>query len=182
MTYYVVAHFHYVLSIGAVSGIFAAFYFWISKLTGCQYPEHHGQAQFFLFFIGVNLTFFPQHFLGLAGMPRRYLDYPDAFLGWNVVSSYGSYLSAMSFVYFFYIVYLTLAYGPKCANNPWTENQDSTAGGLEWVLTSPPAFHTFGDSLPVIRPTPQIVLSFFLNIHFKLYIICYCLRLPALSI
>ena len=161
-----------------MSGIFAAFYFWISKLTGCQYPEHHGQAQFFLFFIGVNLTFFPQHFLGLAGMPRRYLDYPDAFLGWNVVSSYGSYLSAMSFVYFFYIVYLTLAYGPKCANNPWTENQDSTAGGLEWVLPSPPAFHTFGDSLPVIRPTPQIVLSFFLNIHFKLYIICTEALLP----
>nr|ASY96065.1 cytochrome c oxidase subunit 1 [Tetradesmus obliquus] len=156
-TYYVVRHFHYVLSMGAVFGIFRAFYFWVSKLTGCQYPEHHGQRHFFLFFLGVNLTFFPQHFLGLAGMPRRYLDYPDAFLGWNVVSSYGSYLSAISFVYFFYIVYLTLAYGPKCANNPWSDQQDSTAGGIEFVLPSPPAYHTFGDQLPVIRPTPQLV-------------------------
>ena len=154
-TYYVVAHFHYVLSMGAVTGIFAAFYFWVSKLTGCQYPEHHGQAQFFLFFQGVNLTFFPQHFLGQAGMPRRYLDYPDAYQGWNVVSSYGSYQSALSFVYFFYIVYLTLAHGPKCRNNRWrADDAQDTRGGLEWVLPSPPAFHTFGDSLPVIRPTP----------------------------
>ena len=85
-------------------------------------------------------------------MPRRYLDYPDRFLGWNVVSSYGSYLSRLSFLYFFYIVYLTLAHGPKCANNPWTsaENQD-VAYGIEWVLPSPPAFHTYGDQVPVIR-------------------------------
>lgn len=144
---------------GAVFGIFAAFYFWVSKQTGCQYPEHHGQAHFFMFFLGVNLTFFPQHFQGLAGMPRRYLDYPDAFQGWNVLSSYGSYLSRISFVYFFYIVYLTLAYGPKCADNPWTtdDKQGITRGGLEWVLPSPPAFHTFGDQIPVIRPTPQQV-------------------------
>lgn len=100
----------------------------------------------------------PQHFLGLRGMPRRYLDYPDAFLGWNVMSSYGSYLSALSFVYFFYIVYLTLAYGPKCRNNPWSsDDKQDVRGGLEWVLPSPPAFHTFGDQLPVIRPTPQLV-------------------------
>ena len=153
-TYYVVRHFHYVLSMGAVFGIFAAFYFWVSKLTGCQYPEHHGQAHFFQFFLGVNLTFFPQHFQGLAGMPRRYQDYPDAFQGWNVLSSYGSYLSRMSFVYFFYIVYLTLAHGPKCANNPWSDQQDVVTGSLEWALPSPPAYHTFGDQLPVIRPTP----------------------------
>ncbi len=155
-TYYVVAHFHYVLSMGAVFGIFAAFYFWVSKQTGCQYPEHHGQAHFFLFFQGVNLTFFPQHFLGLAGMPRRYLDYPDAFLGWNIISSYGSYLSRLSFLYFFYIVYLTLAHGPKCANNPWTtEDKQDVAYGIEWCLPSPPAYHTYGDQIPVIRPTPQ---------------------------
>ena len=157
-TYYVVAHFHYVQSMGAVTGIFAAFYFWVSKLTGCQYPESHGQAHFFQFFIGVNLTFFPQHFQGQRGMPRRYQDYPDAYLGWNIISSYGSYQSALSFVYFFYIVYLTLAYGPKARDNPWTtEDNQGVSGRLEWVQPSPPAFHTFGDSLPVIRPTPQLV-------------------------
>lgn len=154
-TYYVVAHFHYVLSMGAVTGIFAAFYFWVRKMTGCQYPERHGQAQFFLFFIGVNQTFMPQHFQGLAGMPRRYLDYPDAFLGWNVVSSYGSYLSRLSFQYFFYIAYLTLAYGPKRNANPFSDRKDGVRSGIEWVQPSPPAWHTFGDSLPVIRPTPS---------------------------
>ena len=168
-TYYVVAHFHYVLSMGAVTGIFAAFYFWVSKLTGCQYPESHGQAHFFQFFIGVNQTFFPQHFLGQAGMPRRYQDYPDAFQGWNVVSSYGSYLSRLSFVYFFYIVYLTLAYGPKAADNPWTtEDSQGVSGGLEWVLPSPPSWHTFGDSLPVIRPTPSLASNLFI-IYLFLY-------------
>ena len=91
----------------------------------------------------------------LAGMPRRYLDYPDAFVGWNVVASFGSYISFFSFVYFYYIVYMTLAEGPKCANNPWAENQEAdVSGGLEWMLPSPPAYHTFGDMLPVIRPTP----------------------------
>lgn len=159
-TYYVVAHFHYVLSMGAVFGIFAAFYFWVSKITGCQYPEAHGQAHFWLFFAGVNVTFFPMHFLGLAGMPRRYLDYPDAFLGWNIIASFGSYLSAISFIYFFYIVFETLANGKKAANNPWiNENDPETSGGLEWMLPSPPAFHTFGDQLPVIRPTPQAAVA-----------------------
>ena len=139
---------------GAVFGIVAAFYFWVSKITGCQYPEAHGQAHFWLFFIGVNLTFFPMHFLGLAGMPRRYLDYPDAFQGWNVVATFGSYISAVSFIYFFYIVYETLANSGPCTNNPWSEEE--TAGGLEWVLPSPPAYHTFGDQLPVIRPTYEL--------------------------
>ena len=103
-------------------------------------------------------------------MPRRYLDYPDAFAGWNVVASFGSYISFFSFVYFYYIVYLTLAEGPKCANNPWVESEESeVSGGLEWMLPSPPAFHTFGDMLPVIRPTPlsqgqgTIVHSFYKN-------------------
>jgi cytochrome c oxidase subunit 1 len=140
---------------GAVFGIFAAFYFWIGKMTGCMYPESHGQAHFWLFFIGVNLTFFPMHFLGLAGMPRRILDYPDAFAGWNAVASFGSYISALSAIYFFYIAYLTLAEGPKCTANPWTEKEE-TVGTLEWLLPSPPAFHTFGDQMPIIRPTPQI--------------------------
>jgi len=95
------------------------------------------------------------HFLGLAGMPRRILDYPDAFAGWNAVASFGSYISALSAIYFFYIAYLTLAEGPKCTANPWTEKEE-TVGTLEWLLPSPPAFHTFGDQMPIIRPTPQI--------------------------
>lgn len=154
-TYYVVQHFHYVLSMGAVFGIFQAFYFWISKITGCQYPEHHAQAHFWLFFVGVNLTFFPMHFLGLAGMPRRYLDYPDQFAGWNVVQSFGSYVSALSFVYFFYIVYETLQNSPAIkGTNPWaTGEHPESSAGIEWVLPCPPAYHTFGDQLPVIRPT-----------------------------
>jgi cytochrome c oxidase subunit 1 len=110
-TYYVVAHFHYVLSMGAVFAIFAGFYFWIGKMTGLRYPEVLGQIHFWVFFTGVNLTFFPMHFLGLAGMPRRVPDYPDAYAGWNIIASYGSYLSAISSLFFFYIVYVTFAEG-----------------------------------------------------------------------
>jgi len=110
-TYYVVAHFHYVLSMGAVFAIFAGFYFWIAKMTGLQYSETLGQIHFWIFFIGVNITFFPMHFLGLAGMPRRIPDYPDAYAGWNLIASYGSYLSAVSSIFFFYVVYHTLVYG-----------------------------------------------------------------------
>lgn len=112
-TYYVVAHFHYVLSMGAVFGIFAAFYYWIGKISGVQYPELLGQIHFWTFFFGVNLTFFPMHFLGLAGMPRRIPDYPDAFSGWNFLASIGSYVSAFSAIFFFYIVYETLVYGKR---------------------------------------------------------------------
>jgi len=119
-TYYVVAHFHYVLSMGAVFGIFAAWYFWISKMVGLQYPEVLGQMHFWLFFIGVNVTFFPMHFLGLAGMPRRIPDYPDAFAGWNAIASFGSYLSALSALFFFYIVYITLTAGDRVqSKNSW---------------------------------------------------------------
>jgi cytochrome c oxidase subunit 1 len=116
-TYYVVAHFHYVLSMGAVFAIFAGFYFWIAKMTGLQYSEVLGQIHFWIFFVGVNLTFFPMHFLGLAGMPRRIPDYPDAYAGWNLVASYGSYLSAISSVFFFYVVYHTLVHGEPVGKN-----------------------------------------------------------------
>jgi len=112
-TYYVVAHFHYVLSMGAVFAIFAGWYFWIEKITGLRYPEILGKIHFCLFFIGVNITFFPMHFLGLAGMPRRVPDYPDAFAGWNAIASFGSYISAISVVVFFYIIYITLTTEPK---------------------------------------------------------------------
>jgi heme/copper-type cytochrome/quinol oxidase subunit 1 len=116
-TYYVVAHFHYVLSMGAVFAIFAGFYFWIAKMTGLQYSEVLGQIHFWIFFVGVNLTFFPMHFLGLAGMPRRIPDYPDAYAGWNLIASYGSYLSAISSVFFFYVVYHTFVHGEPVGKN-----------------------------------------------------------------
>jgi len=119
-TYYVVAHFHYVLSMGVVFGIFSGFYFWFSKMTGLKYPEILGQIHFWIFFTGVNLTFFPMHFLGLAGMPRRVPDYPDAFAGWNAVASFGSYISAFSVLLFFYIIYVTLTDGEKNTSaNQW---------------------------------------------------------------
>jgi cytochrome c oxidase subunit 1 len=121
-TYYVVAHFHYVLSMGAVFAIFAGFYYWIAKITGLQYPEMLGKIHFWLFFIGVNVTFFPMHFLGLAGMPRRIPDYPDSYSTWNFVASYGSYLSSVSTLFFFYIVYYTFVYGEsvKFKKNIWS--------------------------------------------------------------
>jgi cytochrome c oxidase subunit I len=119
-TYYVVAHFHYVLSMGAVFAIFGGFYYWIGKITGLQYPETLGQIHFWTTFIGVNLTFFPMHFLGLAGMPRRIPDYPDAYSGWNAVASYGSYITTVGALFFFYIVFVTLTDGEKIdQNDPW---------------------------------------------------------------
>jgi cytochrome c oxidase subunit 1 len=147
-TYYVVAHFHYVLSMGAVFAIFAAFYFWIGKITGHQYPEALGQLHFWLFFIGVNITFFPMHFLGLAGMPRRIPDFPDAYAGWNAIASYGSYLSVLAALVFFYVVFITLTKDATVAENPW--ELGTTSSTVEWLLKSPPSFHTF-EEVPTIR-------------------------------
>ncbi len=106
-SYYVVAHFHYVLSMGAVFAIFAGFYYWLPKMIGIWYNDILGRIHFWTFFFGVNLTFFPMHFLGLAGMPRRYSDYPDAFAGWNLIATYGSNISLISVFFFFYLVYNT---------------------------------------------------------------------------
>jgi len=145
-TYYVVAHFHYVLSMGAMFGIFAGIYYWFGKMTGRQYNEFFGKVHFWLFFIGVNVTFFPQHFLGLAGMPRRIPDYPDAYAGWNLVSSYGSYISFAATIIFFLSIVYSLFYGKKCASNPWGEG----ATTLEWTLSSPPPFHQF-ETLPEFK-------------------------------
>jgi heme/copper-type cytochrome/quinol oxidase subunit 1 len=147
-TYYVVAHFHYVLSMGAVFAIFAGFYFWIGKITGHQYPETLGQLHFWLFFIGVNITFFPMHFLGLAGMPRRIPDFPDAYSGWNAIASYGSYMSVLAALVFFYVVFVTLTKDATVAENPWELGKTSST--IEWLLKSPPSFHTF-EEVPTIR-------------------------------
>jgi len=149
-TYYVVAHFHYVLSLGAVFGLFAGFYYWIGKMSGRQYNELFGQIHFWTTFIGVNLTFFPMHFLGLAGMPRRISDYPDAFAGWNMVASLGSYISFASTLFFIFIVFHTLFAGKRVGANPWGEG----ATTLEWTLPSPPPFHSY-DELPVIASAPS---------------------------
>ncbi len=137
-TYYVVAHFHYVLSLGAVFAIFAGFYYWIGKMSGRQYPEWAGKIHFWLSFVGVNVLFFPQHFLGMAGMPRRIHDYPDAYAGWNLVSSYGALVTAIGTIWFFYVVFLTFTRGAKCADNPWGVG----ATTLEWSVPSPAPFHT----------------------------------------
>lgn len=118
-TYYVVAHFHYVLSMGAVFAVFAGFYYWLGKISGISYPENLAKVHFWSLFFGVNLTFFPIHFLGLAGIPRRIPDYPDAFSGWNTVASFGSLISAFSTLFFFFVVYYTLTQGQKVRRNPW---------------------------------------------------------------
>ena len=145
-TYYVVAHFHYVLSLGAVFAIFSGFYYWLPKMCGRQYSEALGKLHFWVTFIGVNIVFFPQHFLGLAGMPRRIPDYPDAYAGWNAVSSYGSYVSAFGVLIFLFMLYRTFSSGEKVAENPWGEG----ATTLEWTLSSPPPFHSF-DELPQVK-------------------------------
>jgi cytochrome c oxidase subunit I len=145
-TYYVVAHFHYVLSLGAVFAIFAGWYYWFPKITGYMYNEKIAHLHFWVTFVGVNLVFFPQHFLGLAGMPRRYVDYPEVFAGWNYVSSFGSYISAVGVLIFLYGVFSAYAKKQKAGDNPWGEY----ATTLEWTLSSPPPFHQFS-TLPVIK-------------------------------
>ncbi len=136
-TYFVVAHFHYVLSLGAVFAIFAGWYYWFPKMFGYLYDERIGKVHFWVTFIGVNLVFFPQHFLGMDGMPRRYADYPDALWGWNFVSSIGSYISAFAVLIFLYGVFDAFRRKVPAPNNPWGPG----ATTLEWQLSSPPPFH-----------------------------------------
>jgi cytochrome c oxidase subunit I len=145
-TYYVVAHFHYVLSLGAVFSIFGGFYYWIGKMCGRQYPEWAGKIHFWVTFIGVNLTFFPMHFLGLAGMPRRIPDYPDAFAGWNNIASIGAYISYAGTIWFVGVVLYTLFAGKRVGANYWGEG----ATTLEWTVSSPPPFHSY-EELPVVK-------------------------------
>ncbi|MEM8833160.1 MAG: cytochrome c oxidase subunit I [Pseudomonadota bacterium] len=166
-TYYVVAHFHYVLSLGAVFALFAGYYYWIGKMSGRQYPEWMGKLHFFMTFIGVNFVFFPQHFAGLQGMPRRYVDYPgpippEELQGvlvnpiekiqwilaqdygmhlWNYISTLGAYLTGISVVFFIFLALYTQFFGRRVGANYWdVEPQVMT---LEWTLSSPPPFHQF---------------------------------------
>jgi heme/copper-type cytochrome/quinol oxidase subunit 1 len=171
-TYYVVAHFHYVLSLGAVFALFSAWYFWIPKITGLSYNIMLGKAHFFILFIGVNLTFFPQHFLGLQGMPRRISDYPDAFAGWNLISSFGSIVSVVATWLFLYIVYIQLIQGEVTSRYPWLTPQffsdlfqtlfNRNYNSLEWSLNSPPKPHAF-----VSLPLQSSILSSILDISKK---------------
>ena len=144
-TYYVVAHFHYTMSLGAVFSIFAGFYYWVPKMTGYMYNETLSKLHFWLLFIGINVVFFPQHFLGLAGMPRRYVDYPDAYAQWNFVSSIGAYIAGVATIVFLYTVYEAFARKRVAGDNPWGVG----ATTLEWTLPSPPPFHQY-ETLPRI--------------------------------
>jgi len=145
-TYFVVAHFHYVLSLGAVTALFAGFYYWFPKMSGKMHSEFLAHLHFWVFFVGVNLIFFPQHFLGLQGMPRRYPDYAEAYALWNEVSTIGYFIMAASIgIWFVNIIYAFVA-GKKAEDNYWGEG----ATTLEWTLSSPPPFHQF-ETLPVIE-------------------------------
>ncbi len=144
-TYYVVAHFHYVLSMGAVFSIFAALYYWFPKITGYMYNETLGKLHFWTSFLGVNVIFFPQHFLGLAGMPRRYIDYPDVYHTWNYLSSIGATITLVSVLVFFWAMLEAFAKKRVAGDNPWGQG----ATTLEWTLPSPPPFHQY-ETLPRI--------------------------------
>ena len=157
-TYYVVAHFHYVLSMGAVFALFSAWYFWIPKILGLEYDQVKGKAHFWIMFIGVNVTFFPQHFLGLQGMPRRISDYPDGFAGWNLVSSFGSVISVAATWLFLYIIYQQLVEGKAASRYTWQPTEfhsdilqtylNRAYDSIEWAIQSPPKPHSFV-SLPL---------------------------------
>jgi cytochrome c oxidase subunit 1 len=145
-TYYVVAHFHYVLSLGAVFSLFAGFYYWFGKMSGRHLNEFLGHLHFWIFFVGVNVLFFPMHFLGNSGMPRRYPDYPEAFAYWNGVASIGYAIMGVGVLIFFVNVIWSLVAGRRAEDNYWGEG----ATTLEWTLTSPPPYHQF-ETLPVIK-------------------------------
>jgi cytochrome c oxidase subunit 1 len=145
-TYFVIAHFHYVLSLGAVFSIFAGWYYWFPKMSGYMYNERIANVHFWVTFVGVNLIFFPQHFLGMAGMPRRIADYPDAFAEWNFISSLGSYIAGAGILIFLYCMWEAFAKKRVAGDNPWGVG----ATTLEWMLSSPPPFHQW-EVLPRIR-------------------------------
>jgi cytochrome c oxidase subunit 1 len=149
-TYYVVAHFHYVLSLGAVFAIFAGWYYWFGKMFGRHYNEILGKLHFWIFFIGVNVLFFPMHFLGLQGMPRRYPDYPEAYAYWNEIASWGYAIMGVGMLIFFLNMLASLFAGRRAEPNYWGEG----ATTLEWTLSSPPPFHQF-ETVPDFRNAPS---------------------------
>ena len=182
-TYYVVAHFHYVLSMGAVFALYSAWYFWVPKILGVEYDKWVANIHFWALFAGVNLTFFPQHFLGLQGMPRRISDYPDAFAGWNLVSSIGSIISVIATWLFLHILYLQLIQGKISSRYPWVttgyytdllqKQLSRTFSSLEWGLDSPPKPHAFV-SLPVQSSLSKLKVNFSLARIIK-FIIIFCI-------
>jgi len=139
-TYFVVAHFHYVLVPGSLFGIFAGVYYWIPKWTGNMYDETLGKLHFWLSFISVNLTFFPMHFVGLAGMPRRYPDYALQFADFNAMVSVGAFIFGFTQLLLLFIVIKAIRTGKKASYEVWEDTKD---WGLEWTLDSPPSYHTF---------------------------------------
>jgi len=145
-TYYVVAHFHYVLVAGSLFALFAGVYFWLPKWTGHMYDETLGKTHFWLSMIFFNVTFFPMHFLGLAGMPRRYADYPLQFADFNALATVASFGFGLTQLLFLYVVIKCIKGGPKAVDNPW----DARDGGLEWTVPSPAPFHTF-EQPPLVK-------------------------------
>jgi cytochrome c oxidase subunit 1 len=134
-----------VLSLGAVFSLFAGFYYWFPKMSGRMYNELLGKLHFWVFFIGVNVLFFPMHFLGMEGMPRRYPDYPDAYGYWNSIATHGYEIMVAGMVIFFINIIWSLFAGKPAGDNPWGEG----ATTLEWTLSSPPPYHQF-EQLPRI--------------------------------
>ena len=145
-TYYIVAHFHYTMAMGALFAIYSGWYYWIGKMSGKPYPQLISKLHFWFTFVGVNLIFFPQHFLGLAGMPRRIPDYPDAYTLWNYWSTIGYAVMGVGVIFFFVGIWMTLASKKRVGDNQWGE----AATTLEWTLSSPPPFHQFNE-LPRIK-------------------------------
>jgi cytochrome c oxidase subunit 1 len=121
-------------------------YYWLGKMSGRDYPAWAGYLLFFLTFVGVHMMFFPQHFLGMQGMPRRYVDYPDAYAGFNAISSYGAYITFAATIFFVLLTIYTMKFGRRVSDNPWGES----ATTLEWTVSSPPPFHCFNE-LPKIK-------------------------------
>ena len=154
-TYYVVAHFHYTMSLGAVFSIFAGFYYWFPKMTGYLYNERLAKLHFWLTFVGINIVFLPQHFLGFAGMPRRQVDYADAFTLWNFVSTIGAYVAGIGTLVFLYLLYEAFAAKRVAPANPWGEG----ATTLEWTVSSPPPFHQFETPPAVLHDGAGVTLA-----------------------